>query len=235
MLISRVFISSLRCLAKNRHAAVAIEFAIILPLMLAMTIPMYDFFTYIMYAQKLSKTAANIADMIVLSDGDITGALPLTRASLDNIHSTSNFLMQPYDFTRPGEQFITTASVYDPPGIQGPGIYWIYEYNGVNGAPLTTCTAATAHQGQCSLENQNPTNDPNNFQGTFLDAMDDGENMIMVRACSDFTPIFDWSAFTPIFDAAPVTPGVFNGDCATGKMQIVRYFPVRNGPLLQIF
>jgi hypothetical protein len=224
--------SLFRSLLSCSRATAAIEFAIILPLLLMMVLPLYDYFRFIMYVQKINKTATSIADMIVMSDPAPPGTALLTDAALRNIHSTANFLMQPFDFSQPGEQRVRTTSVYNPPGAQGPGIYWGYEYDGVEGARSLICnSSATAHQGACSLENQNP----GDFEGRFYNGMQDGENAIVVRVCSDFRPMFNWIAILPIIEEVPPSPEIWQGqDCATDKLSFVRFFPARNGPLLQI-
>lgn len=225
-----------RFLACSRATA-AIEFAIILPLLLMMVLPLYDYFRFIMYVQKINKTATTIADMIVMSDPSPPGTSLVTDDALLNIHSTANFLMQPFEFTQPGEQSVETLSVYNPPGAQGPGIYWGYLFDGVNGSRSPMCdNPATAHQPPCSLENQNPAGDPSNFEGTFLDNMVDGENAIIVRVCSAFRPMFNWTALLPIIEEVPPTPGIWEGGrCTNNNLSFSRYFPARNGPLLQIY
>lgn len=231
---------------RDRCAAVAIEFAIILPLLLLIALPIYDYFRYIMIIQKLNKTAATIADMIVISEPPAAGATTtdiqanpfiLTLERLENITKTANFLMQPYPFDRPQGQFVSIVSAYDPPDARGPGIYWGYVYNGVWGGPTAACTAANAHVAPCARENQNPTNNPANFEGTFFDSMRDDENVIIVRVCYDYRPLFDWTGtILPVIGIEPPTiPSKEGPSCTTDKLSFVRYYPPRNGPLLQLY
>ncbi|MBY0356221.1 MAG: pilus assembly protein [Rickettsiales bacterium] len=244
-------------LRKNTVGAVAIEFAIILPLLLLMTLPIYDFFRYIMIIQKMNKTISTIADMIVLSEpapaGTVNGdpvinsnPFILTQDRLRNIVTTADFLMQPYSFSRTNgqgnpSQFINVVSIYNPPGTgagNGPGIYWSYTNFGLTQAIDPRCNATEAHGSFCGRENLNPTNDPANTEGTFIDQMADGENAVIVRICYDFEPILQWNNFIlPILNIPMfgVTSRVGAAACDASQLQFVRYFPARNGPLLQVY
>lgn len=255
VLLSNCFCSGIARLRRHQGATVVIEFAIILPLLLLMTLPVYDFFRYIMILQKMNKTASTIADMIVMSEPAPVGTTStspvvssnrfiLTVPRLTDIMRTADFLMQPYDFNRSdaegSRQFINAVSVYNPPGSVGPGIYWSVTNFGTNVVVDPTCTSANANVGVCDRSDpvaNNPTGDPSNYEGNFLNQMVDGENAIIVRICYDYSPIFNWNAVVlPIMGIAPYTVKSQEGQACDGNMaSIARYYPVRNGPLLQIY
>lgn len=239
-----------RSFSTNRCGVVAIEFAIILPLLLLMTLPVYDYFRYILMLQKVNKTASTIADMIVMSqpapagtnNGDpiiTSNGFILTEARLANIMGTADFLMQPFNFVTNGGGYVNAVSVFRPAG-QSPGIYWSYSYRDTWKAFDPACTPATAHTGVCSRANQNPSGDPANYMGTFFDSMVEGENAIVVAACMNYEPVFNFNAFIlPVLGVSIPSPQAkilaAGNVCTADMVTATRVYPARNGPLIQIY
>jgi Flp pilus assembly pilin Flp len=189
---------------KGNSGAAAIEFALILPVLLILSLPLVDYFQYIMTIQKMNKTAASVADMLVIStpgDGPLANSDPfaLTGATLTNVLQTSDFLMHPFPFTGAENARVTVNSIVNQGGtVSAP---WSAVYNGGGGVSV---------QG---------IGDTNVLPAGFLGQMFDDENAIAVTVEYRFEPVI------PL-------PGLgFIPSLAAEDIRITQFFPARNGAL----
>jgi hypothetical protein len=200
-----------------------VEFAMILPVLLALALPLFNYIQYIMLVQKLDKTTSTIADMISMSvpaTADTTAAdaianqLILSNSSLLLILNSTSALMQPFAFS-PTPNLACNAptmvvdSVYKPTGAS-PGIVWSVEYKGKGSVPLINHHAT-------------PLAAPSSLTAAFINGIKDEENAIVVTTSCQFTPVI------PMIDFF----GIPMLGTTTASSRYV--FPARNGPLTFVF
>ena len=209
----------LRC----AQGVAAIEFALVLPLLLILSLPLYNYIQYIMVFQKVNKTSATIADMIVMStpsDATTTAEdadndkLILSTHSLQMILESSTALMQPFSFPNANGSSCATASirvdsVYKPTGGSA-GTVWQATYSGTAGTVNVTNHAT-------------PQAIPATMSAAFASAMVDEENTIIVDVTCTFTP--------PI--SMPLSMGL--PMLSTTPVRAVYRFPARNEALKTVF
>lgn len=193
---------------KTEVGVASIELAIILPVMLMLFMPMYDFYNYIVTQQRVVKASWSIADMIAMSadqktaddESFISNGMVLNRCSLEEILQTSRFLMAPIDVTKQDNQFsVVVSSIQNFTGT-GLKTHWTRRYNGL---------AITSGGSALTLPADFSTN------------MYNGENVIAIQVTVFIEPLFDLSAL----GITPLSPRF-----VTRKA----FFPVRVGSLSTI-
>ena len=190
-------------LAKNKRGAAVMEFALLFPVLLILSLPLMDYFQYIMTIQKLNKTASRLADMIVIStpgDGVMADSDPyvLSRTSLTTMLQTTGFLMHPFPFPHTAGSEMTVTSIHRTgSGVEAP---WSASYSGQD---VTL----------------SPSGEVNILPASFRTAMYPEENVIAVTINYTFDPVIK-------------IPGLgFIPSLGREELQITQFFPTRNGPL----
>ncbi len=181
-----------KAIFRKNDGAAAVEFALVLPILIILAVPLADYFRYIMTLQKVNKIAASVADMVTMSssvtsattqavlDGDATY---LTVGRLTCIFNTVPNLAFPYPFTGTVNRVIVT-SVYRPPGTAaGAPSNYVWQVLYRNGLPLTIRPPAAINAAAHPM--------PATF-GAQGQNMFDNENAIMVRVRYEFNPIFSF-------------------------------------------
>jgi hypothetical protein len=165
--------------AKHTGGTIAIEFALVLPIMLVLLFPTIDYARYILLQQKVIKAAYVMADSVAMSrpvetdttqeDIDKDGTY-LTEDLLRELTDTVDILMAPFPADGDGGdryQAEITQIFSDPAsGVVGTG--WSYDQNS---------QALVIGGGAATL--------PPSLQGN----MDPGENLIRVRFTARYEPI----------------------------------------------
>ncbi|WP_109314357.1 TadE/TadG family type IV pilus assembly protein [Pseudovibrio ascidiaceicola] len=83
--------SQIRLYLRNKCGTAAIEFAVVLPLLLFLFVGMVELTTALSYDRRVSKTGASIADLVARSS-DVT-------AEMDDIETAIDHQMSPFDNT----------------------------------------------------------------------------------------------------------------------------------------
>lgn len=201
---------------KDCKASIAIEFAIILPVLLILLFPTIDYARYILLQQKIIKGAYVIADAVSMStpvepgvttqtDIDTVGTY-LTEDLLRALTNTADLLMMPFPpeaGSGTDRYNVEITHIYNStPGGSTPTIGWQYDQNSQT---LTVGGGATTL--------------PDSLQNN----LDDDENLIRVR-------------FTAIYD--PITPplqGLGIPFLARQTREHTSYFRARYGDLRNVW
>ena len=163
-------------LAKVEDGTILIEFAIVLPILMLLLIPIYDFYNYIMSEQRAIKTGWMVGDMIAMSvsqeeidkNSFVPSSMRLTGQTLENILQTAHFTMAPADLSS-GDFRIEVSSIQRLPGEMLT--HWSASFDG----------GSVTEGGGLTL----PAN--------FANEMDIGENVIVVETTFTVRPVFDLS------------------------------------------
>lgn len=194
------------------NGSALVEFAILLPVLLILSLPLLNYFHYVQAVQKLNKATTTIADMIALShkaDGlsaqEIDdNPLTLNEERLANMIATVDFLMHPLAFGPNQDALVTAVSVYKD-GSAPPHAAWSAEYSG---------------EGNVAVRNGG---DLNLVPADFISGMYDQENAIAVRIAYTYHP--------PI----PISPLSFIPSMAETPLSVTQFFPARSGPLRCVY
>lgn len=114
------FMKKLPSFRNSESGVAAIEFALVVPIMLAMYMGTIEIGQVISVDKKISTIASSLGDLVARTDGDIAAS------TLDDYVSASNVIMQPYD---PDDIKQRITSVYvDANG--DTSVEWSVSYNG---------------------------------------------------------------------------------------------------------
>lgn len=155
------------CLSARRRGTqrglAAIEFALTLPIMIALLVGSADIAYMMLLSQRVDRVAYAVTDIVSQSE-----TVP-SRADLDTIMLAAGQLMQPFPFGNDGVVVVT--SVYRPTG-QGPRICWQH----ASGGSLVRSSLIGA-----------PGEAPNMPNGLTIN---EKENVIISEVFYDFRPMF---------------------------------------------
>jgi Flp pilus assembly protein TadG len=205
---------------RDESALALIEFAFVLPILLIISVPIFNFITYVMTVQKTNKTAATLADMIVMStpaDGTTTPAMAnndkliLSNQSLEMVLDSSAALMQPFGFPDNAGKTCGAATI---------DVYSVIKTAGVAG---TVWKASYAGGAATVTNNITPAAPPASLNAGFTAGMYEGENTIVVEVSCGFVP--------PVVLANGLGLPMLS---ATTIKSVYRY-PARNGALPFVF
>lgn len=113
-------------LVGDEKAAVLMEFAIALPVLLLLFFATYEISRYLLFRERLESTAIQMLDLITQNTN--VGA-----ASLDNVYATLPDLMLPYRLTNPR---IIVTQIVRPAGDCQPLVLWQFRPGGSVVAPV---------------------------------------------------------------------------------------------------
>lgn len=89
---------------KDERGVTAIEFALVLPVVLLVLLGCFEVPRYVLIVQKISRTSSGVADLVAQSDE------PLMRKQLIDIFAAGKIMMQPYDVVAKGKIYVTTIN-----------------------------------------------------------------------------------------------------------------------------
>jgi Flp pilus assembly protein TadG len=153
----------LRGFAKDQRGVAAVEFALVLPIVLLLLLGCYEIPRLVLIHQKIARTASGVADLVSQADD------PLTSSQLTDVYSAAGAMMEPYDIVTDGAVIIT--SINNPTG-SGATITW-QRRRGSEGEPSKVGTAT----------GQTPTLPA----GLMPDA---GESVLVAEVYFNYLPIF---------------------------------------------
>lgn len=102
----------------------AVEFALILPVILLTFIGLYEVGEFVYCNNKMNRTAQSLSNIITRGD--------ITSGDLNNVMAAASLIAQPFDFVK-GDGNVIVTSVSNPTGNQAE-IMWQQAYPGGTGA-----------------------------------------------------------------------------------------------------
>lgn len=113
----------LRRFAEGAQGVAAIEFALVLPIVLLLLLGCFEVPRYVMIYQKVARTSSGIADLVAQADE------PLTKNQMDDIFTAGKTMMQPNDVVANGRIYV--SSINNPSG-NGVTVTWRRQYGSLN-------------------------------------------------------------------------------------------------------
>jgi Flp pilus assembly protein TadG len=95
-----------RRLVADRGGAVAIELALVLPMVLTLLVGSVETVNYVLIHQKLERTSATLSDLVAQSSR-------MTEGLMRNLFASVDAVMQPYDLAADGVVRVTSVSARD--------------------------------------------------------------------------------------------------------------------------
>src|SRR3954451_12767457 len=99
----------------GERGVTAIEFALVLPVILLILLGCFQVPRFVLAYQKLARTSSGVADLVAQADE------PLTKNQLNDIFIAAKTMMQPYDIVANGRIYV--SSINNPSG-SGVTITW---------------------------------------------------------------------------------------------------------------
>ena len=87
---------------KDKSAVAMVEFAMLLPLIMIMTLGSFEVGRYALLTQKLDRISATMADLVARAEA-------LSATEMDNLFNSTDHLAQPFDFTGAGMVIVTSV------------------------------------------------------------------------------------------------------------------------------
>ncbi|MBY0292906.1 MAG: pilus assembly protein [Alphaproteobacteria bacterium] len=107
-------------IGKEDRGVAAIEFAILLPVLLLTFFGLFDIANFSYCSNKMNRTAQEINNIVTRGN--------LTKPELDSLLQVSVLIAQPFNFTASGNVIVTSVAVVS--ANQGPQIMWQDSYPG---------------------------------------------------------------------------------------------------------
>lgn len=161
---------------RQERGVAALEFALMLPILMVMLLGAMDVTRYMLYQQKVDRIAFTVTDLVTQSQS-------VTTAKMNDIALAAAQIMQPFPFGAEG--VIIVSSIYKDPTQAFPVIRW--QYSG--GGTLARGSKIGNVSGTPTL--------PNGL------TLNDKDNVIITEAYYRFTPLFN-SGYTPPTDVYKV-------------------------------
>jgi Flp pilus assembly protein TadG len=127
--MAKAFPARLRRFAAGERGVTAIEFALVLPVVLLIMLGCFEVPRYVMIVQKISRTSSGVADLTAQADE------PLTKNQMDDIFTAGKIMMQPYDVVANGKIYV--SSVNNP---NGAGLALTWQRNNGGTGPASNIT-----------------------------------------------------------------------------------------------
>jgi Flp pilus assembly protein TadG len=101
---------------RDRRGVAAIEFALIVPILLLLALGCFEVPRYVLLWQRLERAASGVSDLVAQADE------PMTSTQMTDIMSAAKILMLPYDVITNGS--IVVTSINNPTGGTGVKNTW---------------------------------------------------------------------------------------------------------------
>ncbi len=163
MAIYNVITNKTQKIASDNCGVAAIEFALVLPLLLLLFLGGFEVSRFLLIHQKADRVAYTITDVV-------TQSTSITRNQLEQILHAATQIMQPFEFADSG--IVIISSIYQDNNSPTPIIRW--QYSG--GGKLSRNSKIGRNNGSASL--------PNNL------TLNNNENVIISEVFFTYTPIF---------------------------------------------
>lgn len=120
----------LRRFASGEQGVTAIEFALVLPVVLLILLGCFEVPRYVLVVQKISRVASGVADLVAQADE------PLQKNQLTDIFAAGKIMMQPYDVVANGKIYV--SSINNP---NGAGLVLSWQRNNGGTGPNSNITS----------------------------------------------------------------------------------------------
>jgi Flp pilus assembly protein TadG len=110
---------------EGEQGVTAIEFALVLPVMLLILLGCFEVPRFVMIYQKIARTSSGVADLVAQADE------PITKRQMADIYTAGKIMMQPYDVVANGRIYV--SSINNP---NGAGVTLTWQTN--NSGSVTT-------------------------------------------------------------------------------------------------
>ena len=107
--------SRLRRFAAGEQGVTAIEFALVLPVVLLIMLGCFEVPRFVLVYQKIARTSSGVADLVAQADE------PITKNQMGDIYTAAKIMMQPYDIVANGRIYV--SSINNPSGT-GVTLTW---------------------------------------------------------------------------------------------------------------
>jgi Flp pilus assembly protein TadG len=161
----------LRRFAEGEQGVTAIEFALVLPVVLLILLGCFEVPRFVLIYQKIARTSSGVADLVAQSDE------PLQRNQLDDIFTAGKVMMQPYDVIANGK--IIVSSINNPSGGTGITVTWQKD----NGGAATDPVSGDSASSRIGAKGQTPVIPATLMPGT-------NEEVLTSEVFFNYTPIF---------------------------------------------
>lgn len=101
--------------AATERGATAVEFALVVPIMVLLMMGCFEVPRFVMIYQKIARTSSGVADLVAQADD------PLTKNQMADIFTAGKIMMQPYDVVANGRIYV--SSINNPSG-NGVTLTW---------------------------------------------------------------------------------------------------------------
>ena len=98
----------LRRFASGERGVAAIEFALVVPILLVLLLGCFEVPRYVLVMQKIARTSSGVADLTAQADE------PILTNQMNDIFTAGKIMMQPYDVVTSG--VIIVSSINNPNG-----------------------------------------------------------------------------------------------------------------------
>ena len=105
----------LRRFVEGEQGVTAIEFALVLPIVVLILLGCFEVPRYVMIYQKIARTSSGVADLVAQADE------PITKNQINDIFAAGKIMMQPYDVVANGRIYV--SSINNPSG-NGVTLTW---------------------------------------------------------------------------------------------------------------
>lgn len=123
--------------ARGERGATAVEFALVLPVVVLLLLGCFEVPRFVLTVQKISRASAGVADLVAQADE------PITKNQIDDIFTAGGIMMEPYDVIANGRIYV--SSINNPSG-NGVTLTWQRH----NGGTVSTASKLGAQGGNPS-------------------------------------------------------------------------------------
>jgi len=120
---------------RDRRGVAAIEFALILPILLVLALGCFEVPRYVLLWQRLERASSGVSDLVAQADE------PITANQMTDIFSAAKIMMQPYAVLTNGS--IVVTSINNPTGGTGVKNTWRIACGTVNNTGKLGAVGAT--------------------------------------------------------------------------------------------
>jgi len=122
--IAKLLPPRLRRFVAVEQGATAIEFALVLPVVLLIMLGSFEVPRFVLICQRIARTSSGVADLVAQADE------PITANQMTDIFTAAKIMMQPYDIVANGRIYV--SSINNPSG-NGVTLTWQKTNGGLPG------------------------------------------------------------------------------------------------------